>query len=37
MGFDWIFFVIVAIPVALAIAELARTWNIKASDVSTRR
>ena len=28
MGFDWIFFVIVAIPLVLAIWELARTWNI---------
>ena len=38
MGFDWIFFAIVGIPVVFALWELARTWNIKPpSDPAPRR
>lgn len=37
MGFDWIFFAIVGIPVVFALWELARTWRIKPTNVATRR
>ncbi len=38
MGFDWIFFAIVGIPVLFALWELARTWNVKPPrDIAPRR
>ena len=38
MGFDWIFFAIVGIPVLFALWELAKAWNVKPQrDIAPRR